>query len=226
MTLSARGAAIIAGSGYVVLFVLAIFANFFVREGLVVADDAIATFENIAQSEFLFRAGIAAFLVIFLVDVPGFMVGERVEHDKMLHSGMRMMHALQNATTPTLTVCVRKAFGLAWQAMNGSLMPSKGIYCWPDAEIGFMDPEVGVNVAFGSKLDRIDDPDEREAERLKLVAEVAEATNPYDAAGTMRIVEMIDPDETRRILAEDLEMLAGRAVPPPEGRLLSYWPSC
>ena len=69
MTLSTRGAAIIAGIGYVVLFVLAIFANFFVREGLVVADDAIATFENIAQSEFLFRAGIAAFLVIFLVDV-------------------------------------------------------------------------------------------------------------------------------------------------------------
>jgi acetyl-CoA carboxylase carboxyltransferase component len=164
--------------------------------------------------------------MIFLVDVPGFMVGERVEHELMLHWGMRMMHALQNATTPTLTVCLRKAFGLAWQAMNGSCMPSLGVYCWPGAEIGFMDPEVGVNVAFGSKLSRIGDPDEREAERLALVAEVGEATNPYEAAGTMRIDEMIDPAHTRLVLARDLELLSSRPVPAPEERVLSYWPTC
>ena len=64
-----RRAALIAGIGYAALFVLAIFANFFVREGLVVAGDAAATFENIAESELLFRAGIAAFLAIFLLDV-------------------------------------------------------------------------------------------------------------------------------------------------------------
>ena len=164
--------------------------------------------------------------MIFLADVPGFMVGERVEHELMLHWGMRMMHALQNASTPTLTVCIRKAFGLAWQAMNGSQMPSLGVYSWPGAEIGFMDPEVGVNVAFGSKLGRIEDVETREAEREALVREVAESTNPYDAAGTMRIDEMIDPGDTRSVLAHDLEMLANRAVPPPEARPLSYWPTC
>lgn len=164
--------------------------------------------------------------LIFLVDVPGFMVGERVEHDRMLHWGMRMMHALQNATTPTLTVCIRKAFGMAWQAMNGSEMQALGVYCWPGAEIGFMDPEVGVNVAFGSRLSRISDPDEREAARLELLREVGEATNPYEAAGTMRIDEMIDPGDTRRILAHDLEMLANRPVPAPEERHLAYWPTC
>lgn len=164
--------------------------------------------------------------MIFLADVPGFMVGERVEHELMLHWGMRMMHALQNASTPTLTVCIRKAFGLAWQAMNGSQMPSLGVYSWPGAEIGFMDPEVGVNVAFGSKLGRIEDVEKREAEREALVREVAESTNPYDAAGTMRIDEMIDPGDTRSVLAHDLEMLANRAVPPPEARPLSYWPTC
>ena len=164
--------------------------------------------------------------LIFLVDVPGFMVGKKVEHDRMLHWGMRMMTALQNASTPTLTVCLRKAFGLAWQAMNGSLMPALGVYCWPGAEIGFMDPEVGVNVAFGSKLARITDPDEREAERVRLVQEVGEATNPYEAAGAMRIDEMIDPADTRLILARDLELLANREVPAPEARPLSYWPTC
>jgi acetyl-CoA carboxylase carboxyltransferase component len=164
--------------------------------------------------------------IIFLVDVPGFMVGRRVEHDRILHWGMRMMQALQLATTPTLTVCVRKAFGLAWQAMNGSGMVNHGVYAWPGAEIGFMDPEVGVNVAFGSKLAAIGDPDEREAERRRLVKEVGEATSPYEAAGTMRIDEIIDPANTRMVLAEDLGRLATRSLPSPEARPLTWWPSC
>ncbi len=64
-----RTAARIAGVGYVILFALGIFANFIVREGLVVTDDAQATAANIADSEGLFRLGMAAFLIIFLVDV-------------------------------------------------------------------------------------------------------------------------------------------------------------
>lgn len=164
--------------------------------------------------------------VIWLVDVPGFMVGKRVEHARMLHWGMRMMQALQLASTPTLTVCLRKAFGLAWQAMNGSGMPNTGLYAWPGAEIGFMDPEVGVNVAYGSKLDQVADAGQREDERLRLVAEVGEATSPYEAAGTMRIDEIIDPADTRRVLAQDLSLLGSRPLPPPEARVLASWPTC
>ena len=137
-----------------------------------------------------------------------------------------MMTALQLASTPTLTVCLRKGFGMAWQAMNGSMMPSLGVYAWPGAEIGFMDPEVGINVAYGAKLDAIEDEDEREAERLRLIREVGETTSPYEAAGTMRIDEIIDPAETRVILAEDLNRLANRPVPPLDQRPLSYWPTC
>lgn len=66
---SPRTAAIVAGIGYVVLFALAVFANFVVREGLVVAGDAAATAANVTGSEGLFRAGLLSFLVIFLVDV-------------------------------------------------------------------------------------------------------------------------------------------------------------
>jgi hypothetical protein len=66
---SPRRAALIAGVGYVLLFGLAVFANFFVREGLVVADDAQATAVNIAESNTLFRLGLVAFLAIFLIDI-------------------------------------------------------------------------------------------------------------------------------------------------------------
>jgi acetyl-CoA carboxylase carboxyltransferase component len=164
--------------------------------------------------------------VIFLIDVPGFMVGRKVEHDLMLHWGMRMMQALHNASMPTLTVCIRKAFGLAWQAMNGAGQAAIGLYCWPGAEIGFMDPGVGVNVVYGSRLAAIEDEEKREQERRRLTGEVGEATSPYEAAGVMRVDEIIDPAETRRILADDLGRLAHRPVPPPAARTLASWPSC
>jgi len=64
-----RTAAKIAGVGYVILFALGVFANFFVREGLVVTGDARMTAANLAESEGLFRLGMVSFLVIFLVDV-------------------------------------------------------------------------------------------------------------------------------------------------------------
>src|SRR6056297_2331574 len=67
--ISPRRAALIAGIGYVLLFGLAVFANFVVREGLVVTDDAQATATNIAESETLFRLGLGAFLAIFLLDI-------------------------------------------------------------------------------------------------------------------------------------------------------------
>ena len=64
-----RRAAVVAGIGYVALFALGIFANFFVREGLIVAGDAAATARNIVASEGLFRGGLVSFLVVFLLDV-------------------------------------------------------------------------------------------------------------------------------------------------------------
>ena len=57
--------------------------------------------------------------VIFLMDVPGFMVGKAVEHDRILSLAIRFVEALGNMSTPTLTVTLRKGFGLAFPAMNG-----------------------------------------------------------------------------------------------------------
>ncbi len=68
-TTTPRRAALVAGVGYLMIFVLAVFANFVVRTRLVDPDDARATLENIAASETLFRAGLVAFLAVFVVDV-------------------------------------------------------------------------------------------------------------------------------------------------------------
>ncbi len=66
---SPRSAALIAGVGYLAIFGLAIYANFFVRTGLVEPNDAAATFSNISDSEFLFRTGLVSFLIVFILDV-------------------------------------------------------------------------------------------------------------------------------------------------------------
>jgi methylmalonyl-CoA decarboxylase subunit alpha len=162
--------------------------------------------------------------VIFLMDVPGFMVGKDVEHDRILSLAIRFVEALANMSAPTLTVTLRKGFGLAFPAMNGSGLGASGLYSWPGAEIGFMDPEVGVNVAYAARLAAME-PHEAEAEKARLAAEIGEATSPYEAAGTLKIDEVIDPADTRRVLVDDLRQLAGRRTPPPEQRPLSYWPT-
>ncbi len=162
--------------------------------------------------------------VIFLMDVPGCMVGKKVEHDRILSLAIRFVEALSNMSAPTLTVTLRKGFGLAFPAMNGAGMEASALYSWPGAEIGFMDPEVGVNVAYAGRLAGLDG-DAAEAERQSLVDEISSVTSPYEAAGTLRIDEVIDPAETRKVLVEDLRQLAGRRVPPPEQRILSYWPT-
>ena len=155
---------------------------------------------------------------VFLQDVPGFLVGRQVEHGRVLYRAIRFLEALFACTAPTLTVVVRKAFGLAWQSMNGRRRMVDGLYAWPGAEIGFMDPEVGVNVLYGERMSAED--------KRARADELREATSAYDAAGVMNLDEIIDPATTRQVLARDLGLLAARRVPAPDERPLRYWPTC
>ena len=155
--------------------------------------------------------------VVFLQDVPGFLVGRQVEHDRLLYKAMRFREALSNCGCPTLTVVVRKAFGLAFKALNGSGVVADAIYAWPGAEIGFMDPDVAVNVVRPNATGA-----EREAEYARQVGE----TNPLGAAGVMKLDDVIDPADTRVVLAQDLARLATRQVRAPHRRPLSTWATC
>ncbi|MFN0091606.1 MAG: acyl-CoA carboxylase subunit beta [Acidimicrobiales bacterium] len=155
---------------------------------------------------------------VFLQDVPGFLVGRQVEHGRVLYRAIRFLEALMLCSAPTLTVIVRKAFGLAFQSLNGLRAHTDGLYAWPGAEIGFMDPEVGVNVLYGDRMDK--------DAKTRLAAEMREGTSAYEAAGIMNFDEIIDPATTRQVLARDLNLLAARHVPAPEDRPLAYWPTC
>jgi acetyl-CoA carboxylase carboxyltransferase component len=152
--------------------------------------------------------------VVLLQDVPGFFVGRQVEHDGMLKHAIRLQTALALSRAPKLTVVLRKAYGLAYFSLGGNDTGVDAVYAWPGAEISFMDPLVAANVVTGG------DADARDAALEAMAAD----TDPYGAAGLMAVDEIIDPADTRPVLARALGRLAGR--PPARGweRPLASWP--
>jgi acetyl-CoA carboxylase carboxyltransferase component len=162
--------------------------------------------------------------LVFLQDTPGFFVGRQIEHDKLLYKGMLLQQASMMASTPKLTVVLRKAFGLAHFALNGAFMDPDFVCAWPQAELSFMDPDVGANVVYKRALDAFEG-EERVAEHARLAAAISGNTDPYGAAGALGIDEIIDPAETRMVLAEQLELLAGRKPRPYAERVLATWPT-
>jgi acetyl-CoA carboxylase carboxyltransferase component len=163
--------------------------------------------------------------VVFLHDTPGFLVGREVEHARLLHRASRMLQALSLCGSPRLTVIVRKSFGMAFHALNGTGMGADSIYGWPGAEIGFMDPDVAANVVYASQLSELDGAD-REREHAELATQLARSTSPYDAAGVMAVDEIIDPAMTRAVLARRLGELSGRRIRAERDRPLAGWSTC
>jgi methylmalonyl-CoA decarboxylase subunit alpha len=153
--------------------------------------------------------------VLFVQDVPGFFVGTQVEHAGMLKHAIRLQTAVALAQTPKLTVVVRKAYGMAYFSLGGNDTGVDAVYAWPGAEISFMDPGVAANVVGGG------DPAARDA----ALAAMGAAIDPYGAAGLMKVDEVIDPADTRAVLARALGRLERRAPAPPAERPLAHWPT-
>lgn len=161
--------------------------------------------------------------LVFLQDVPGFIVGRQPEHERLLNRAIMFMEALSLAEVPKITVVLRKAFGLAYYALNGTGMGGDFVFAWPGAEISFMDPAVGVNVVYAAKLKASADPD---AERKAMVDEWSKDTHPYGAAAIMNVDEVIDPAETRAVLIRALEECDRPAPPESYRKPLASWPTC
>ena len=101
--------------------------------------------------------------LVFLCDVPGFMVGTQVEAQGIIRHGAKMVTAVSEATVPKVCVVVRKAYGAGLYAMAGPAFEPEATIALPTAKIAVMGPEAAVNAVFANKIAAIDDPDEREA---------------------------------------------------------------
>ena len=150
--------------------------------------------------------------LVFLQDVPGFMVGSKVEHAGIIRHGAKMLYAISRATVPKITVVVRKAYGAGYYVMCGRAYEPDLIVAWPTAEISVMGPEGAVNIIGRSVIDASEDP---ERARAEMEEAIRKTIDPYIAAANAMIDDVIDPRETRPTVIRALEMAAGKQVQRP-----------
>ncbi|MBL8602256.1 MAG: acyl-CoA carboxylase subunit beta [Myxococcales bacterium] len=141
--------------------------------------------------------------LIFFQDTPGFMVGTAVEHAGIIRHGAKMLHAMSAATVPKLTVVVRKAYGAGYFVMCGRAYEPDLIVAWPGAEISVMGAEGMVGIA-AKKLFRGEEPP---PEMKKQLVEMLQGyIDIYKVAGWGLVDDVIDPRDTRKVLALGLEL--------------------
>ena len=150
--------------------------------------------------------------LLFLQDVPGFMVGTKVEAAGIIRHGAKMLHAVSAATVPKITVVVRKAYGAGYYVMCGKAYEPDLIVAWPTAEISIMGAEGAVSIIGRSAIEAADDP---EAMRAQMQDAIRATIDPYIAAGNAMIDDIIDPRETRPVVIKALEMAATKQVERP-----------
>jgi methylmalonyl-CoA decarboxylase subunit alpha len=150
--------------------------------------------------------------LVFLMDVPGFMVGTKVEQAGIIRHGAKMLYAVSRATVPKITVVIRKAYGAGYYVMNGRAYEPDLIVAWPSAEISVMGPEGAVNIIFRKQIEAAEDPD---ATRAEMIEGIRKTIDPYIAAGNALIDDIIDPRETRPTVIRALEMAETKRVQRP-----------
>ena len=142
--------------------------------------------------------------LVFLHDVPGFVVGTVVEQQGIIRHGAKMLFATSEATVPKISVILRKSYGAGYFVMNGLAYECDYLVAWPSAEIAVMGPDGVVNIAFRKELDAVPEGPERAAKRIELAEMIRANIDPYVAAGHAQVDDIIDPAETRSAIAAGL----------------------
>src|SRR5690348_5227269 len=142
--------------------------------------------------------------LVFLVDVPGFMVGTKVEQAGIIRHGAKMLHAVASATVPKITVVLRKAYGAGYYVMNGRAYEPDLIVAWPSAEISVMGAEGAAEILFRDAPDKVG-----------MIESYRGLIDVYIAAGNGMIDDVIDPRETRPTIIRGLAMAENKKVERP-----------
>jgi acetyl-CoA carboxylase carboxyltransferase component len=144
--------------------------------------------------------------LIFLVDVPGFMVGAAAEAAATLREGMRSVYVGLQITVPVLTVVIRKCYGMAGMGTTDKNGVDFKI-AWPSAEWGSLPVEGGVAAAYRREIEAAPDPARRQQE---IEAELRRFASPLLTAEAFAVEDVIDPRDTRHYLCRFLNAAQGR----------------
>ena len=148
--------------------------------------------------------------LLFLADVPGFMIGTEVERQGIIRHGAKMVTAVSEATVPKVSVIVRKAYGAGLYAMSGPAFEPEATIALPTAKIAVMGPEAAVNAVFANKIAAIEDPDERAAFVAEQRTLYEEDVDLYRLASELVIDAVVDFPDLRREVVQRLALAAGK----------------
>ena len=154
--------------------------------------------------------------LLFLADVPGFMIGTQVERQGIIRHGAKMISAVSEATVPKISVIVRKAYGAGLYAMAGPAFDPDCCIALPSASIAVMGPQAAINAVYYNQLAAIEDEAERAEKTEQLRREYAEDIDILHLASELVIDAVVEPDALR----EDLIRRFGHA----EGKR-RQWPA-
>lgn len=149
--------------------------------------------------------------LVFLADVPGFMIGSQVEQEGIIRHGAKMITAMAEATVPKVSVILRKAYGAGLYAMCGPAFDPDACIALPTAKIAVMGPEAAVNAVYANKIAAIDDPDEREAFVQERRREYEEDVDLLRLASDLVLDAVVEPQDLRRELLARLAGAGGKA---------------
>ncbi len=148
--------------------------------------------------------------LIFLADVPGFMIGTEVERQGIIRHGAKMITAVSEATVPKLSVVLRKAYGAGLCAMSGPAFEPEATIALPTAKIAVMGPEAAVNAVFANKIAAIEDPVEREAYVQEQRRIYEEDVDLLHLASELVIDAVVDWGDLRSEIIRRLTRAAGK----------------
>jgi methylmalonyl-CoA decarboxylase subunit alpha len=149
--------------------------------------------------------------LLFLADVPGFMIGTQVERQGIIRHGAKMISAVSEATVPKLSVIVRKAYGAGLYAMAGPAFDPDATLALPTAKIAVMGPSAAVNAVFYNQLMAIEDEQERAAKRAELMEEYAEGVDLLKLGSEMVVDAIVQPEDLRAEVVRRFARYAGKA---------------
>jgi len=161
--------------------------------------------------------------VVCLADTPGLMVGPEVEKTGLVRHSARILAALANATVPILTVVLRKAYGLGYYVMGSRPLDPVLLVAWPTAELGGMGLEGAVNILHKSALDAAPDEGARARLHAGFTADLRRMNTAIETAGRFEYDDVIDPKDTRDMLARTLDRLPAPAPRAGRKRVVDAW---
>jgi len=148
--------------------------------------------------------------LLFLADVPGFMIGTQVEREGIIRHGAKMISAVSEANVPKISVIVRKAYGAGLYAMAGPAFDPDCCIALPSASIAVMGPQAAINAVYYNQLQAIEDPEERAARTEELRAEYAEDIDILHLGSELVVDAIIQPEGLRGELMRRFALAAGK----------------